>query len=286
MQSGTDLNTSGRRCRLGASLVSSLLLPGTLMAQLEIKSVEAAVFGGGTRPFSVTIHNPQKVEVEGDIRFRIYQAAESTAAPVGESQAWQKVRVLPGQTVLETASLEFPVLNTKSHLIVQWLNNDNKVLGVTDIMLYPSNVLAGLKPLLHGGDLGIWDPAAVLKPSLKRTGVEISDLEESGLANFHGQLAIIGPYSSADRVPENFAYSIERLVTAGVAVIWIQPPRSGKERPKPSFYMVTSGKGSAVLVQPELIANFSENPKAQESLVQWCTWALNPEPLHFPQVNK
>jgi hypothetical protein len=271
---------------LGAWLLSAVLLPGTLTAQLEIKSGEAAVFGGGTQQFSVMIHNPQNVEVEGDVRFRLYQAGSSTAAPIGEPHEWRKLRVLPGQTVLETASLDFPALNAKSRLIVQWLNNDNKVLGRTDITVYPSNVLSGLKPLLRGSDLGIWDPTAVLKPSLKQNGVETSDLQDSGLASFQGRLAIIGPNSSADQMPETFARSIESLVTRGVAVVWIQPPPSGKERPKPSFYLVPSGKGAAVLVQPELVANFSDNPKAQESLVQWCAWALNPEPLHLPHLNK
>ena len=177
-------------------------------------------------------------------------------------------------------------MTAKSRIIVEWLNDENKVLGRTDAMVYPTNVLAGLKPLLQGGELGIWDPAGALKPSLQRNDIEFADLEEAGLADFHGRLAILGPFPSAAQTPEHLARSIEKLIKKGMAVIWIQSPPPAGSRSKPSCYLVAAGKGAAVVVQPELMANFSDNPGAQEHFVEWCAWALNPESPALPNPTR
>src|SRR5208283_3417164 len=129
------------------------------------------------------------------IRTRIFQTSSATAIRVGET-SWKQFQALPGQTVLESARLDFPPVKAETKFLVQWLENTNHVIGETTVWVYPTNLLAELKPLAGDEPLGIFDPQDQLKPLLKNLNLDFANLENSDLENFSGKLAIIGPFQS------------------------------------------------------------------------------------------
>lgn len=110
--------------------------------------------------------------------------------------------MLPQQTVLESAQLDFPAVRAETKFLVRWLENSNRVIGMSTVLVYPTNLLAELNPLLAGQELGVLDPNDSVKPLLKQNGVKFTDLGESALEDFRGRLAILGPFSSKSQLPE------------------------------------------------------------------------------------
>jgi hypothetical protein len=137
-------------------------------------------------------------------------------------------------------------------------------------------VLAGDDPV------GVFDPQNQLKPLLKKLQVEFTDLEDAGLDNFHGKLAIIGPFQSKAQMREGLASQIQALARKNTAVVWIQPPPEKRDKLQPSFYFVPENQIAVVIVQPDLVANLPESPRAQLNLVYFCQRTLHHEPFHLP----
>ena len=54
---------------------------------------------------------------------------------------------------------------------------------------------------------------------------------------------------------------------------------------QPSFRTVPIGDGAVVVVQPQLVANLTENPQAQLNLLHFCRLAREPEPPRLPNLN-
>jgi len=269
-----------------------LALPGLIgppcaSAQLQVQRSERVpqVFAGqATTKVPVTWHNASQEEQTVEIRVRIYQTAAATAAHLNEAP-WKKLQVLPGQTVLESASLSFPSVNAETRFVIQWLEGTNRVVGTTEVLAYPPDLLKGLKPLLGEEPLGTFDPQNQLKPILKAAAVECQDLEDGGLDNYQGKLAIIGPFHSRQQMRESLANrSVKALAQKGVAVVWIQPPLEKREEPKPSYYTVPHGTGAVVVVQAELVAHLAESPQAQLNLIRFARLAQHPEPLQLPNL--
>ena len=241
------------------------------------------VFAGEARKIAVTWHNAGNLVVDAEMRMRLYQTSSATAAPLSEI-AWKKIEILPGQTVLESAALDFPAVNAETRFLIQWLEGTNQVVGQTEVLVYQTNLLNELKPLLGEENLGVLDPNKELKPLLKQNHVEFSDLGAAALENFQGKLAVIGPFSTQAQMREGLAGAIRKMAGKGVAVLWLQPPSGPKDQIKPSFYIVPEGKGSVVVVQADLVARLPENPKSQLNLVYFCKLALNPMPFSLPDL--
>jgi hypothetical protein len=242
------------------------------------------VFSAKERRITILLHNPVANPVEADLRIRLYQASSATATPVSEA-SWKKLTVLPGQTVLESAPVTFPAVKAETRFLVQWLDGTNKVIGVTEVLAYPPALLKDLKPLAGEDPLGVLDPLNQLKPLLKAATVECVDLEDSGLENYHGRLAIIGPFQSRAQIREDLPKRIKALAQNGCAVVWIEPlPERKRKELKPSFYLVPEGKGAVVVVQADQVANLGENPKVQLNLIQLARLALQPEPPRLPHL--
>jgi hypothetical protein len=146
-------------------------------------------------------------------------------------------------------------------------------------------LLKDLKPLAGDEPLGVFDPQNQLKPLLKAATVEYQDLENSGLEDYPGKLAIIGPFQSKAQIPEEAGNRIKKMAAKGVAVVWMQPPPEKRQALKPSFYTVPEGKGSVVVVQAALIDNLPENPQAQLNLVHFARLALHPELPRLPSLS-
>ena len=258
---------------------------GTACAELQLRPDREpqCVFAGEARKITVTWHNAGNQAVDAEMRTQLYQTSSATAVPLSE-RAWKKIEILPGQTVLESASVDFPAVNAETRFLIQWLEGTNLVVGKTEVLVYPTNLLAELKKLVGEENFGVLDPNNELKPLLKQTHVKLSDLGETALENFQGKLAIIGPFSTKAQMREGLAQAIQKIARKGAAVVWIQPPPGPKDQIKPSFYIVPEGKGSVVVVQPDLVANLPENPKSQLNLIYFCKLALNPQPPALPDL--
>ncbi len=221
------------------------------------------------------------------------QNSSATAIRLGEV-AWKRLQVLPGQTVLETAQLDFPLVKAETKFLVQWLEGTNRVLGKTEVLVYPTNLLAQLKPLADGEALGVFDQQNQLKPLLKSLNIEFVNLENSGVENFSGRLAIVGPFQSIAQVREGLLNQIQALAKKGAAIVWLQPPPEPLPQPspiqrerkklQPSFYSVSESTNTVIVVQPDLVADLPDNPQSQLNLIYLCKLALQPETFHFPNL--
>ena len=205
--------------------------------------------------------NPARVEM----RLRLHQTPSATAALVTE-RPWKSLQVLPGQTVIESTMLDIPAVKAETRFVVQWLENTNRVLGTTELLAYPSDLMRQLRPLAGDGGVGVFDPQNQIKPLLLATDVESTDLADTGFADFRGKLAILGPFRSKAGMPEDLRSQTKALAQRGVAVVWIQPPPQPHERMKPSFYSVPIGKGTVVVAQSKLFAGL-ENHRCRTSIV-------------------
>ena len=255
---------------------------GMAHAQLEVlpdpTSVE--VFGGGTRTLTLRWHNAGDQPEAASLRWRLYQTSSATAAPLME-KAWQPLQVLPGQTVLENAAVEFPAVKARTKFLIQWRADTNRVPGQTEVLVYPTNLLAELKSLLGGDHLGILDPGHALTPGLQAAGIPLLDLSAMTLENYSGRLAIVGPLQSRE-MHEGLGQRLEQIAKKGVGVIWVQPPAAPDEAIAPSYYVVPAGKGAVVVVRRELVADLAHRPAAQLNLIHFCKLALNPMPPGLP----
>ena len=241
------------------------LLPGQEMHR---------VFAGEDRKINLIWHNAGDQTIVAKIRTRLYQTSSATAVLVSE-KPWKTIEILPGQTVLDSASLDFPAVNAKTRFLIQWLENTNRVIGVTEVQVYPTNLLAELKPLAENQSLGVFDPQDQLKPLLKNAGVGFVDLGETELEHFPGKLAIIGPFASKTQIPEGQAHRIKMLAKKGVAVVWLLPS-DADEQLQPSFYLVPEGLGIVVVAQNALVADLATSPKSRWNLLRLCELALHP----------
>jgi hypothetical protein len=276
----------------------------------ELRTDEQCVFAGDARKIAVVWHNAGDKVVEADVRARIYQTSSATTILLSEVP-WKKLQVLPQQTVIESAQLDFPAVKAETKFLVQWFADGSgagfqpasaggatniarssseqagkmpaPLLGTTEVLVYPTNLLADLKALAGGDPVGAFDPQNQLKPLLKKLQVEFVDLEDVGLDNFHGKLAIIGPFQSKTQMREGLASQIQALAKKNTAVVWIQPPPEKPDKLQPSFYFVPENQIAVVIVQPDLVANLPESPRAQLNLVYFCQRALHHEPFHLPQ---
>jgi hypothetical protein len=125
---------------------------------------------------------------------------------------------------------------------------------------------------------------------LKTAGISFTDLGEMALANFSGQLAVVGPFETKAQMPEGMANEIKGLAHKNVAVVWIQPPEGSlptsldweRQKIQPSFYCVQKGQTWVVIVQPDLVNDLAEKPLAQIALIYFCHLALNSQPAVLP----
>jgi hypothetical protein len=277
-----------RRARVAGGRCLTLWLAGTfgvgaLNAQLEvISSFETqVVFAGGVHPVPVTFHNTSRSPVDVAGVARLFQTSSSTAAPLSETN-WKTFRVLAGQAILESAELAFPSVKAETRFLVQWADGSRKVIGSTEVIAYPTNLLHDLKSLAGESPLGVLDPQDQLKPLLKTTGVEFEDLANREVDSFDGRLAIIGPFASAEQISRGLSERVGKLAEKGGAVVWIQPPQKSSGALKPDFYFVTIGKGTVVVAQAGLCSGLAHNPVAQLNLIHLAQLARHPEPLRLP----
>ncbi len=262
--------------------------PAVAYGQLELMTNREAqcVFAGDARKITVVWHNAGDNTVNADIRARLLQTSSATTVRLGETP-WKTLQVLPRQTVLESARLDFPAVKAETKFLVQWLENSNSILGRTEVLVYPTNLLDELKRLVDEGgrNLGVLDPQNLLKPALKSSAVKFVDLAEAGLDDFSGKLAMVGPCGPDDPEWNGLADRISKLAQKGTPVVWIQSPPRNLGKIRPSFYVVPKNQAVVVVVQPELVADLPDNPQSQLNLIYFCRLALNPTPPALPDLS-
>jgi hypothetical protein len=259
--------------------------PVAALAQLQLVTNAApqSVFFGAVKNISVIFYNSGRQDFNDEIRVRIYQASSATAVLLSDN-SWKRLQVPAGETVLESAALDFPAVKAKTKFLVQWLADTN-VLGVTPVLVYPTNLLQSLKSFLSETNFGVFDPGNRLKPLLKAQGIRFVDLGETELDDFSGQLAVIGPFQSHEQMPDSLANRIETIAKKNAAVVWIQPPQEKTGNLQPSFYCVQKSQTAVVVVQPDFVSNLAENPQSQLNLIYFCQLALNPQPPVLPGLS-
>jgi hypothetical protein len=257
-------------------------------AQLQVvpQDIPQRIFGGSTQSISVRWHNAGTTPIENNVRMRTMQLSSATAASVDEAP-WKTLRVLPGQTIVEAAALAFPAVKGDTRFLVQWIGQTNDVLGTTEVVVYPTNLLAELQPLVgqDDGALGIYDPQNQLKPLLRNVKVDFVDLENAVLEDFRGKLAIVGSFEAKTPVDLMLTKKIQKLSQNKVAVVWIQSPRASSDTPLPSFYSLAGVETAVVVVQSELAVDLQKNPQSQNNLTYFCKLALHPKPLAWPELS-
>lgn len=268
------------------------ILPGMLALSCRVAAAGLALvpsdasprlFAGAEKSIPVAWRNSGDALVTTQINLRLLQSSSSTVATLGE-QPWKLLQVLPGQTVLDRVTLDLPNVQAKTRLLIQWLDDANHLFGFTEFIVYPTNILANLRPLVGANAvLGIFDPGNQLKPLLKAVAVAFEDLETSGIINCHGPIAVIGPFSNHEQAPAELREKIETLARKGVAIVWVQPPALPHDPLAPSYHTVTFGASGVVIAQSSLLANLAESPPSQLNLLHLCREALRPTPLSLPK---
>lgn len=273
-------------------------MPSVVYGQLTLITNKEAqcAFAGDTRTISVTFNNPDGRDFNGQIRTRMLQAGSATAVLISEAP-WRCIAVPSGETVLESASLNFPAVNAETEFLVQWLENSNHIIGTTPVWIYPTNLLQTLLPFVGVTNLGVFDPNNRLTPLLKSQGIEFADLGERELNHFGGKLAIIGPFESRTQMSEGLTARIETMARNNVAVVWILPPDAAASRCfenldmsaarlnlLPPFYFVQKSRTAVAVVQPGVVAGLAANPRSQLNLIALCEQALYPKPMSLPDL--
>jgi hypothetical protein len=298
MKRAAKMPTNFPRCDFAARWVLPLLglisfalagaAPIAAYGQLELITNKEAqcVFAGDAQKISIVWHNPGDNTMDADIRMRLLQTSSATTVRLGETP-WKTLHILPRQTVLESAQLDFPAVEAETKFLVQWLVNSNSVVGRTEVRVYPTNLLDELKLLVDEGgkNLGVLDPKNQIKPALKSSAVKFADLAETGLDDFSGRLAIIGPCGPDDPEWNNLANRISKLAEKGTPVVWIQSPPPRRAGIWPSFWTVPKNQAVVVVARPELVAALPDNPQSQLNLIYFCRLALNPTPPALPDLS-
>ena len=262
--------------------------PGSIARAQPMLISDAApqcVFSGQSRNIALVWGNAGNSMVWAEIKARILQSSSATVVESSET-SWKKLQLLPHQTVLESAQLNFPVVKVETRFFVQWLENTNHIIGKTEVLVYPTNLLKELKLLVDESEnnLGVLDPNKQLKPALKSSAIKFVDLEEAVLDNFSGKLVIVGPCSPDDPEWNGLANSIAKLARKGTPVVWIQSQPKKRDKLQPSFYCVPENEAVVVVVLPELVVDLPDNPQSELNLVYFCKLALNPKPPALPDL--
>lgn len=260
--------------------------PGAAYAQLEIAASGGPwrTFPGPAKKISAVFHNPGNHAIESEIRTRTFQASSATVVVLSE-KPWKKLQVLPGQTVVESTPFDFPAVRAETKFLVQWLENPHRVIGQSQVLVYPEDLMEELKPLAGDWPVGVYDPQNKIKPLLQKLKLDYMDLENSDLENFPGRLAIIGPFQSETQMRRGLGRRIQALAKKGAAIVWFQPPREPRDKLQPSFYLVLGNRTAVVVAQPDLVSNLAEDPQAQLNLIHFCRLALNPQPFAAPDLS-
>lgn len=241
------------------------------------------VFSGVARSVSVKLQSVGTQPVLVDLRWRLLQTTTATTTTIAEL-AWKQMQLQPGQTVLESVRLDFPPVRAETRFLLQWIEGGSNIVGQTQVLVFPTNLLTQLQALAGDQPLGVFDPADGIKPLLRMQAVPFQDLLEDGTDKFRGKLAVFGPFEAKMQMRASLREDVRTLAKRGVAVVWLLPPPEKRAPLKPSFYAVREAGGGVVVAEHNLVAQLAERPEAQLKLLRLVEEALNPTPLALPET--
>lgn len=253
------------------------------IAQLQIVPDKQAqtVFTGDNRKVAAAFYNSSDTMFDDVIQTRMLQTSSATVMALPERLA-QRLCAPPGEVVLESFVLNFPPVNAETRFLIEWLKNSNEIIGHTEVLVYPTNLLAELTALANNHPLGILDPQNKIKTLLKAAGVAFVDLARSDSREVAAPLVILGPFSSRTQMRAGLKDQVKSLAHNGTAVVWLHPPPEDPAPFEPCFYSILQNTNAVVIVQPGMIADLAQNPQSQLNLIHLCKLALHPQPAALP----
>lgn len=235
------------------------------------------VFADGQRTVEVRFRNDAAEPARVEVRLQLLQLTSATAAPVGGARSWKALTVLPGQTVLESALIEFPKVRVSTRFAARWLDVGGKVLGVTEVWAHPENLLDALKLLAGGQPVGLADETGALRPVLAARGISVSELNSAEHWNeFRGRLALIVSKPEANQGELRLGAAALARAKEGLAVVWFQTPPAISPPAPPLVERVRVGRGVVVLAPVSALAGLDRSAAAQLILVRLAELALAP----------
>ena len=209
-----------------AGLMASLIVAWAALAQMEFLPAAApqAVFAGQPSAIQVTLRNLGPDEVHTEFSTRLFQVSSTTTMPVGGPQPWKRIQALAGQTIVESVPVSLPEVRVITPFRLQILAGEKSVAQYT-IVACPPDLLKQLPAITGGKPVGIFDPEGRLSPVFNKTGAAsvVIDIGDNDPSDDYA-LAILGPFSSPDKVPADLAARAHELAKRNVTVIALLPP--------------------------------------------------------------
>ena len=233
-------------------------------AQLALVKQESTpqVFAGVQTNVRLLLQNPTDRLVEQNVRFRLFQLSSATRLPLGEPQPWKKLRVLPGQTIVEPFPFTAPEIRAPTAFEVE-LN----AVGRFTVLAYPPDLLKRLTTLAGDQPLGVFDPDNHLRFLLKKLHIEFADFETQ-LATC--KLGILWPTDR--KLPE----SVTTRVQKGMAAVWVRNQKAA------AGYVTHQGAGTLVVMRADSVQHLESAPESQLNLLRFAELAVNPDERNEP----
>lgn len=251
--------------------------PVLAVAQLEWVQDGAVqeTFAGEPCSIRVMFRNPTDQTVSADLRVRVFQTSSATAMPLSEPRLWKTIQVLGGQTVVEFFSVTLPNVRTRTRFLVQWIVEQNHVLGSSEVIVHPPDLLKTLNVLAGRTGLGVFDPQNALKPALTKAGVEFEDLDD--VNQFEGRLAIIWEALSCESSSVDSLKLNPAVAAPKTAVIWIRNHCENPEHADSTIRLVCGRSQRIALAHASQFAQLSTDARSQYRLVRLAETVLKPE---------
>lgn len=260
-----------------AGLAACLIAMPALALEVVRLPEPQHVFADGKRTVEVRFRNDAAEPIRIEARLQLLQLTSATAVPLGGARTWKTFTVLPGQTVIENAVIEFPKLRVSTRFAARWLDADGKVLGVTEVWAHPDSVLDTLKLLAGGQPVGLGDETGALRPVLAARGIAVSELNRAeSWIEFRGRLALVVSKPAANQDGLRLDAAALARAKEGLAVVWFRPQPATSPSVPLLAERVTTGRGAVVLAPASTLDGLHLSPAAQLTLVRMAELALSP----------
>ncbi len=238
------------------------------------------VFEGNHREIPLTLRNAGTRRVSTEVSAHVFQTSSATVVPV-ENIEWKHLDVLAGQTILETATCNFPAVRAETPFLLEWFDDAQRLMGRTQVLVYPTNLLYELSTVPGKTSIGVFDPGGAFKAGLKSLAPGFVELDPTALGDFRGGLAILVLPGASPRLHADLAAAVSELARKGVGVVWI---RRSEALPAtvPFVFKIAEGKSMLVVAGAELVAGLVDSPRAQLNLLLLTRLALGREPVPWP----
>jgi hypothetical protein len=212
--------------RSSALLILLACTAANTSAQLEVIPTAApqVVFAGVASTIEVTIRNRGSVALDSEFSTRLFQVSSATRLPVGGSQVWKRLQILPEQTILESVPVHLPDVRAITQFQVQMLAAD-KPAGQCTVVGCPRDLIRQLVDITGAKHIAVLDSDRKLRPLLDKAGAASIDLTSpGGDSGAQYALAILGPFARRESVPPDFTTRANDLVKRNIAVVALLPP--------------------------------------------------------------